>query len=81
VAGWYLLIPPRVKSTNQIAENAPLSEWDQAVAFDSAKDCTDYRTGAAHHFVNGKSKDEKDLGERLLDSRCIASDDPRLGEK
>lgn len=94
--GWYLLLPPLLPGAWEhpplgaaIDFTKPLAKWDQAGSFDSDAACEEGRD----KFVNNvsqaldHSRDElqrlqllMQVGQ-LLQSWCIASDDPRLKPK
>ena len=77
LVGWYLLQPPSVR-LNTFDDKAPLREWNQVSAFDSASQCQTWRDGIMLSIANG-SLNKKDWDIRLWNaSRCIEADDPRL---
>jgi hypothetical protein len=82
---WYLMTPPLVH--REPDETAALGRWIIGRAFDTAKECEDYRFGSQErtksdtpndgaHPVNAKQR----FAEAILLSQCVASDDPRLKE-
>jgi hypothetical protein len=71
--GWYLMYPPQ-SGAYGFNFHAPLSEWNQLAAYDSAARCEADRN-KKWAFPVGTNKIE---AERLSQGRCICSDDPRL---
>ena len=78
LVGWYLLVPKPHKPEQ------PLNQWSQTGAFDTAKQYGDKRTEALKFVgredytgIPGKFSVEDDRT-ALGDSKCIATDDPRL---
>jgi len=74
LVGWYLMVPPLFKQG--INSNAPLSDWDQKGAFDTADKCEEARSRLS------------DCGEVLNDARpgnaidlCGAGFKPRSAYK
>jgi hypothetical protein len=93
LAGWYLMLPPW-SSPSKFDDKAPLNQWEQANAYDSAAVCEKSRYDTVKdllkgHAPNGNLLDQKTLTPETADynarlyaaARCIASDDPRLKEK
>lgn len=90
LVGWYLLSPPLTYEANIVNVKAPLTEWDQIAAFDSAAKCQAalfYRIDAALNRTDDlKAKDRRrgmvwdsSEGRALTQgSRCVSTDDPRL---
>jgi hypothetical protein len=81
LVGWYLMSPPLAPGRHgQIEKSVLLSQWDILESFDSASECET----ALSRFRAGQHT-ETEVGMRLREaafqSRCIASDDPRLKEK
>jgi hypothetical protein len=85
LVGWYRMTPPLVH--REPDETAALSGWSIGRAFDTAKECEDYRSWSQErtksempnggvHPVNTKQR----FAEGILLSQCVASDDPRLKE-
>jgi hypothetical protein len=90
--GWYVLTPP-LDSAQQdwkVRLWAPLSQWSQDGAFDSAHDCERERKTrkamADEQILASPPQETMDVRTKLLLrsnaarllSLCIASDDPRL---
>ena len=90
LVGWYLMVPPW-SGPSSFDEKASLQAWEQIEAYDSANDCAHYREKTIEAvFKLGKAglrlpsdvgKDAAAVNQRILVSRCIATDDPRLKEK
>ena len=85
LVGWYLMIPPMYKNNDEPDTSAPLSEWDQWRAFDSADLCEQARDFKAKQMEKKFKVDPKAQARWMkifgLDSRCISTDDPRLKSK
>ncbi len=84
LAGWYLLTPPLIKSSESYNPKAPLRQWQVWKTFESAPACNE----AVKH-LNGAQLNSIDPGERytaLMEQtpgfqfQCISSDDPRLAK-
>jgi hypothetical protein len=82
-------IPAQNCALVAVDRNAPLSKWKQVSAHDSANDCESTigkflalaRSDRAKTQSNGNRNEEFAARVRELtweDSRCVASDDPRL---
>ena len=84
-AAWYLLTPPADKDDN-INVRAPLSQWDQNAAYDTAQVCEQQRNFFIIMSHKEARRDKGTQSERASDyisrtmlfSLCVASDDPRL---
>jgi hypothetical protein len=77
--GWYLILPPRdARKPEGYNPDAPLKQWYQARAFDSAKACEDARQEFIGYSETGESADHKLMLDALESGRCISTDDPRL---
>jgi hypothetical protein len=85
--GWYLLTPPPLKGSKDRRDfQAPLRMWSQFGAYDTARECeeslSNWRGSTEQQIESVKNKADIDrLRDRLTradESRCIASDDPRL---
>ena len=73
LVGWYLMVP--------LSRNDSLTKWDHYGSFDSAAACATarenaIRAGGADSKMMGLSSEE--VKRALLQSECIATDDPRL---
>ena len=54
--GWVLISPPfEVKGKEVIHHVAPVGQWDQVGAFDSARECEDIRMSLAKNAEEDKS--------------------------
>ncbi len=96
LVGWYLMIPPKVviNGTNQLAVNAPISQWGRGRLYASERECDDARAQLRkigerpkRHgpFMIVEPDGRKFVGtfdplfdQMLVGVRCIATDDPRL---
>lgn len=83
VVGWYLMIPPALEehSNHRIyTKAAPLSEWETAASFDTAKECKEALQELVKPLWSAINKKQHlsldDM--RPLYAKCFASDDPRL---
>lgn len=91
-AGWYFMCPPVAgHDRNKILSDAPISQWYQYAAFDSAAECEKFKQFAPNEMKrrlsqhDGKldpkvQKDSDTLIEVLQNGLCVATDDPRLKE-
>jgi hypothetical protein len=69
--GWYLMMPPRdTKGVLQL--HSPLRKWKRAASYKTANEC---------EVGKFKALDANGNGSIFLESKCIASDDPRLKAK
>lgn len=78
LAGWYLMQPPTLSSGGE-DRSAPLTKWAIIGSFDLAKECEAYRDRHIRAFLPFLLENDKKR-EVLLDSTCIATDDPRLAK-
>jgi len=81
--GWYLLFPPSLFKDFRAVDvdhQAPFRQWEQFGVYDTAKECT---AALNERIKLTESLSEKDpIGRgRVVSGRCVASADPRLGEK
>ena len=82
LVGWYLMIPPLQNPNGDPSGprnlRAPISEWDQMAAYDSAARC---QRDIAKYYVfpqpDGTNKPVKPL---VIGGLCISTDDPRLAK-
>jgi hypothetical protein len=79
LAGWYLMVPPRLSHSPKGGQIAPLSRWTIGCTFESEKACDAERSDP--------SKIAPPVGsyrglppEQVYDAQCIVSDDPRLAK-
>jgi len=75
--GFYLMVPLGRMPT------APLSQWTRATAFDTAKECEDFRAelvrmGQRADDQGWVARDEAELREWFHNIRCVSADDPAL---
>jgi hypothetical protein len=93
--GWYLIWPYEEGETGRFTLNLPLSQWYTDGVFDTAKECKAAREAAIDNEAKSwcappgtfddptlaaDYKRNCDLFTRWVGfSRCVASDDPRLG--
>jgi len=78
--GWYVMIPPKGPSGEPEA-NAPLTQWFDFRAFDSARECREFLEGMLHPKAGAtKTEDQRAVQQGLARGRCISSDDPRLAK-
>lgn len=92
IVGWYLMQPP-TDSRGRPDSEAPLSQWKESGAFDSAADCSKerldtikvYEKTLAEARQSKSSKDSVDMIQNgslaFWNAQCVASDDPRLKGK
>ena len=92
LVGWYLMQPPS-NSGGRPDSKAPLSQWQESGAFDSADERSKerfdtikmYEKTLADAQESKASHDSLDMLQNGLlafwNAQCIASDDPRLKEK
>lgn len=88
-SGWYLMLPPKGGYLD-FRVDAPISQWDQIWAGDTAKECQDQgeknvafnkRVEASPTLSPGAKKLADIEVVRSMYALCIASDDPRLGSR
>jgi hypothetical protein len=75
LVSWSLIMPP-LSQDHQLAQKAPLSQWQTIDTFDTAVACktelaklTSIVAGNVTHTV---------IERRVLAGKCLAADDPRL---
>jgi hypothetical protein len=85
--GWYLLAPPTTEAKSpgyafRSDATRPLAEWGQRSAFDTAKECEAALAEERRKYPlrTTGTPVEMSMGAHIALSRCVASDDPRLGE-
>jgi len=89
LVGWYLMVPPLKgdSSSGYRADyDAPLSQWTVLSPFDSASPCDtqhrrDVDDGASAMKKAPKGSFDWAVAQKLTQSQCIATDDPRLRGK
>jgi hypothetical protein len=74
--GWYLLVPlPR-------HPEAPLSVWSSAGSYDTAKECQqaqdEFIDRAIKKHFKYRNATLKETQDAIMESQCVATDDPRL---
>jgi hypothetical protein len=75
LTGWYLMLPPHDREVKRYAdESAPLTQWTQLLATDTAKECED----AKMELHERMKKNDQERAEFELSASCIESTDPRL---
>lgn len=74
LVGWYLMVPPLV-GLNAYNSDAPLNTWKLFLSFDSAAECEAFAADRQ------KNATDSDVRNAARESKCIASDDPRLKDK
>lgn len=75
LVGWYLMVPP-IYQGHETDENGPLHQWKILMSFDTAQDCRIDQIQLIQQSAQRPPWHKK----RVLDSACIATDDPRLKE-
>jgi hypothetical protein len=81
VIGWYLLTPP-LDQDGKVDWLAPYSQWKHLVSYDSAERCETERLlfGASPAKKVGVPEEQQQrVRQSFINARCIASDDPGLG--
>jgi hypothetical protein len=83
--GWYLMMPPL--SHGSVDNAAPLGTWIIETAFDTAKECENYKFNAQErnksNLASGNepaATSKQRFAEALLFSQCVNSDDPRFAK-
>ena len=73
VAGWLLMTPPSMKQEGKMTPNseAPLSEWHQDSAYDTARECEAARIV---NFGGMKHEGRSDLADYYVNARCVPAD-------
>jgi hypothetical protein len=77
--GRYLLVPPLIHGTER--DGAPVSQWHHMFSSDTAKECDAMQDYMVHRHLGINCGNDQICVEHNIawvDSRCIASDDPRL---
>jgi hypothetical protein len=80
LVGWYLMTPPLRSPGGELEPDAPIARWRSAHAYDSAGECEK----AKESFIKSAERETSAESDKLfsgaiLQSQCVASDDPRLG--
>ena len=78
--GWYLMTPPLHSPGGELELDAPIARWRSAHAYDSANECEKAREAfvKSTRGEEGAVERDKRFSGAILQSQCIASDDPRL---
>jgi hypothetical protein len=85
LVGWYLMTPPW-SGPGKFNDKAPLNQWQQAHAYDSATACEKGRYSTVKNFLKGHAPNGDMLNKETADynaqlyaaGRCVETDDPRL---
>src|ERR1700719_4424993 len=81
---WYLMEPPTRGAPVEILNDAPLSQWEFEDQYDSKAECEQAIPSDKEVDEMMKQCSNGDCAVtvgRLMNGRCVASDDPRLKEK
>ena len=77
---WYLLTPPYV-GPQKFDSGKPLTQWYEAVDFDSLHDCQRFRTGTIEQYRKNRLKlPPSQVKANVLmfqESQCVSSEDAR----
>jgi hypothetical protein len=65
------MVPPANYEGKPIVD-APLSEWHHIHAFDTARECEDFKTGAIDY--GGQKREGKGVMQLISESRCVPSE-------
>ncbi|MDO8433936.1 MAG: hypothetical protein Q7S58_16175 [Candidatus Binatus sp.] len=78
LVGWYLMLgaPPAKEGVRNY--DAPMSQWVQVQAYDSAADCEADRT---RRWYMCDQQGDKAGAKLWFDAKCVTTDDPRLKAK
>jgi hypothetical protein len=76
--GWYLMMPPPYSAdVHSLDESAPMTSWTQLSAFDTAKECEDYKL----EFHLRLEKKDKARADYENSAACVESTDLRFKPK
>jgi len=81
LVGWYLLTPP-LDQNRKFDWSAPYSQWIHFASYDSAEKCENERAILAvssGEEVGVPKEQQHQVRQKFVNSRCISSDDPGLG--
>lgn len=86
LVGWYLMLPPSGSSPAGVISvriDAPMSEWSNFAAYDTASACEKERLAYQSQRLNTADHPREAAAAKWSfdSSLCIASDDPRIKEK
>lgn len=76
---WYALIPPL--SDGHVDARAPLAQWEQVRAFDSAEECEKLTMAYARQFAEQTDNAARARYRQVQYVRCVSVSDPRLREE
>jgi hypothetical protein len=78
LVGWYLMMPPRDHANRQYADtSAPMSQWQQLAAYDSADKCEEAKLKFYKALVKQGKKERADFSQN---ADCVEANDPRLAK-
>ena len=69
--GWLLMMPPAGQGDRPDVE-APMKEWDQRAAYDTAKDCESGKISAYRTATPNTMNDR--LKNRYMEMRCVPAE-------
>jgi hypothetical protein len=78
LVGWYLMAPPRIPGRNDFRFNAPISEWQNQGAFDTADECQKIIAETQSQMDTWPEFKEETNRAAVRAMQCISTDDPRL---
>ena len=82
LAGWYLMVPPILQEDDSVRINpeAPIGQWSVLKSFDSAEACNEIKQTLERSNRNLEPAETNDQLKKdsALNTKCIATDDPRL---
>lgn len=73
---WYALIPPLVGGAVEV--RAPLGQWEQIRAFDTAEECERMMSGYAKQMGEQPDNAARARYRQVQHVRCVSAADPRL---
>jgi hypothetical protein len=73
LAGWLLMLPPPIKQGGKLTPNtnAPLSDWKQRAAYDTARECEAARFD---NFSTSKLDGDGDMADVFIHARCVPAE-------
>lgn len=75
---WYALMPPL--SGGLVDVRAPLAQWEQMRAFDSAEECEKMMMAYARQFADQTDNATRIRYRQIQYVRCVSASDVRLRE-
>ncbi len=84
LVGWYLMLPPDVTTRDGrliFQQDAPFTKWTRGQEFGTESACKQFLASFPKECPNCQNFRQAVEFERVLNSRCVASDDPRLKSK